>query len=157
MTADLNMLSVFALVAEERSFRAAADRLDVTRSAVSQSLKRLEESLGIALVQRTTRSVNLTEAGERLYARLAPASAGSRAAVEAAVDRRGHRRRQLRRAVSWIAERFLSGPCVAGFAEAYTDVQIDITVTDDEFDIVAQGYDAGVRLGDGIEQDMIAV
>ncbi|TGV74207.1 LysR family transcriptional regulator, partial [Mesorhizobium sp. M00.F.Ca.ET.158.01.1.1] len=63
---DLNALSVFALVAEERSFRAAADRLGVTRSAVSQTIRRLEETIGIALVRRTTRSVSLTEAGERL-------------------------------------------------------------------------------------------
>ncbi|TIM99810.1 MAG: LysR family transcriptional regulator, partial [Mesorhizobium sp.] len=68
MQPDLNALAVFALVAEERSFRAAADRMGVTRSAVSQTMKRLEETLGIALVQRTTRSVSLTEAGERLYA-----------------------------------------------------------------------------------------
>ncbi|MGK2284515.1 helix-turn-helix domain-containing protein [Pedomonas sp. V897] len=63
MVPDLNALAVFALVAEERSFRAAADRLGVTRSAVSQCVRRLEEGLGIALVRRTTRSVSLTEAG----------------------------------------------------------------------------------------------
>lgn len=73
MVPDLNALAVFALVAEERNFRAAADRLGVTRSAVSQSVRRLEEGLGIALVRRTTRSVSLTEAGERLYSQVAPA------------------------------------------------------------------------------------
>ncbi len=75
MQPDLNALAVFALVAEERNFRAAAVRLGVTRSAVSQTIRRLEESLGIALVLRTTRSVSLTEAGERLHARIAPAVA----------------------------------------------------------------------------------
>ncbi|RWO94060.1 MAG: LysR family transcriptional regulator [Mesorhizobium sp.] len=157
MQPDLNALAVFALVAEERSFRAAADRMGVTRSAVSQTMKRLEETLGIALVRRTTRSVSLTEAGERLYAEIAPAIADMRAAMETTGDLRGRPRGQLRLAVSSIAERFLSGPFLATFAEANPEVQIDITVTDEEFDIVAEGYDAGVRLGEVIEQDMIAV
>jgi DNA-binding transcriptional LysR family regulator len=157
MEPDLNSLSVFALVAEERSFRAAADRIGVTRSAVSQTMKRLEEMLGIALVQRTTRSVNLTEAGERLYAEIAPAIADVRAAMESTGSLRGHPRGQLRLAVSSIAEGFLSGPFLATFAEANPEIQIDITVTDEGFDIVAAGYDAGVRLGEVIEQDMIAV
>jgi DNA-binding transcriptional LysR family regulator len=157
MGPDLNALAVFALVAEERSFRAAADRLGVTRSAVSQTIRRLEEALGIGLVQRTTRSVSLTEAGERLHAAVAPAIADMRAAIESTGNLRGRPRGQLRLAVSSIAERFLSGPFLAGFAEANPDVQIDVTVTDEEFDIVARGYDAGVRLGEVIEQDMIAV
>jgi DNA-binding transcriptional LysR family regulator len=157
MEPDLNALAVFALVAEERSFRAAADRMGVTRSAVSQTVRRLEETLGIALVQRTTRSVSLTEAGERLHAEVAPAIADMRAAIEATGNLRGRPRGQLRLAVSSIAERFLSGPFLASFAEANPEVQVDITVTDEEFDIVAAGYDAGVRLGEVIEQDMIAV
>ncbi|WP_105384962.1 LysR family transcriptional regulator [Neorhizobium alkalisoli] len=157
MEPDLNALAVFALVAEEKSFRAAADRMGVTRSAVSQTIRRLEETLGIALVQRTTRSVSLTEAGEGLFGEVAPALADMRAAIEAAGDLRGRPRGQLRLAVSSIAERFLSGPFLATFAEANPEVQVDITVTDEEFDIVAEGYDAGVRLGEVIEQDMIAV
>ena len=157
MEPDLNALAVFALVAEERSFRAAGDRIGVTRSAVSQTIRRLEETLGIALVQRTTRSVSLTEAGERLCAEIAPAIAEVRAALETTGNLRGPPRGQLRLAVSSIAERFLAGPFLAAFAEANPEIQIDITVTDEEFDIVAEGYDAGVRLGEVIEQDMIAV
>lgn len=157
MGAELNALAIFALVAEERSFRAAADRLGVTRSAVSQTIRRLEEGLGIALVQRTTRSVSLTEAGERLYADVAPALAEMRAAIETTGHLRGRPRGQLRLAVSSIAERFLSGPFLASFAEANPEIQIDVTVTDMECDIVAEGYDAGVRLGEVIQQDMIAV
>jgi DNA-binding transcriptional LysR family regulator len=157
MEPDLNALAVFALVAEERSFRAAADRVGVTRSAVSQTIRRLEETLGIALVQRTTRSVSLTEAGERLYNEVAPAIADMRAAIEMTGNLRGRPRGQLRLAVSSIAEGFLSGPFLASFADANPDIQIDINVTDEEFDIVAEGYDAGVRLGEVIEQDMIAV
>lgn len=157
MQPDLNALSVFALVAEERSFRAAADRLGVTRSAVSQTMSRLEETLGIALVRRTTRSVSLTEEGERLYRQVAPSLAEMRAAVEAAGSLDERPRGQLRLAVSSIAERFLSGPFLASFASAHPDVQLDVNVTDEEFDIVAEGYDAGVRLGEVIEQDMIAI
>ncbi|TFV41957.1 LysR family transcriptional regulator [Bradyrhizobium frederickii] len=157
MEPDLNALAVFALVAEERSFRAAADRLGVTRSAVSQTIQRLEENLGIALVQRTTRSVGLTEAGERLHAEVAPAIADMRAALGNTEALRGRPRGVLRLAVSSIAEHFLSGPFLAAFAEANPEVQLDVTVTDAEFDIVAAGFDAGVRLGEVIEQDMIAV
>ncbi|RTE91723.1 LysR family transcriptional regulator [Bradyrhizobium sp. LVM 105] len=157
MEPDLNALAVFALVAEERSFRAAADRLGVTRSAVSQTIQRLEENLGIALVQRTTRSVGLTEAGERLHAEVAPALADMRAALGNTEALRGRPRGVLRLAVSSIAEHFLSGPFLAAFAEANPEVQLDVTVTDAEFDIVAAGFDAGVRLGEVIEQDMIAV
>jgi DNA-binding transcriptional LysR family regulator len=157
MQPDLNSLAVFALVAEERNFRAAADRMGVTRSAVSQTIRRLEEMLGTALVRRTTRSVSLTEAGERLYAEVAPAIADMRVAIETAGSRGGKPRGQLRLAVSSIAEQFLSGPLLAAFSAANPEVQIDIVVTDEEFDIVAESYDAGVRLGEVIEQDMIAV
>lgn len=157
MQPDFNALAVFALVAEERSFRAAADRLGVTRSAVSQVIRRLEETMGIALVQRTTRSVSLTEAGQQLFDQVAPAIADMHAAVEETGSLRGRPRGQLRLAVSSIAERFLAGPLLAGFAAAHPDIQMDVVVTDEEFDIVAEGYDAGVRLGEVIEQDMIAV
>jgi len=157
MQTDLNALAIFAHVAEERSFRAAADRLGVTRSAVSQTIRRLEETMGIALVRRTTRSVSLTEAGERLYEDVAPAIAEMIAAIEAAANLRERPRGRLRLAVSSIAESFLSGPFLAGFSEANPEIQIDITVSDDEFDIVAEGYDAGVRLGEVIAQDMIAL
>lgn len=157
MTLDLNALAVFATVAEERNFRAAADRLGVTRAAVSQTIRKLEEATGIALVNRTTRSVALTEAGERLYADAAPALIGLRAAVEAAGNLGGRPRGQLNLAVSSIAESFLSGPLLASFSEENPEVNIHVTVTDEEFDIVAEGYDAGVRLGEVIAQDMIAV
>jgi DNA-binding transcriptional LysR family regulator len=157
MAPDLNALAVFALVAEERSFRAAADRLGVTRSAVSQTIRRLEEGLGIALVLRTTRSVGLTEAGEALRAEIAPGLAEMGAALARAAQLTGRPRGRLRLAVSSIAERFLAGPFLAAFTAAHPDVELDVTVTDDDVDIVADGYDAGVRLGEVIEQDMIAV
>ncbi|MGC6158385.1 LysR family transcriptional regulator [Enterobacter ludwigii] len=156
MKIDLNLLPLFLAVAEERSFSAAAERLGVTRSAVSQGIRRLEDTFGTLLVMRTTRSVNLTEAGERLRKSLSvPLSTIDAACEDVFSDNgpRGH----LKIAVTSIAEEFLSGPLLASFAAANPAVTIDIVVSDDEFDIVAAGYDAGVRLGDVIEKDMIAV
>lgn len=156
MPADLQLLHVFLAVAESDNFRAAADRLGVTRSAVSQGIRRLEDGLGVALVQRSTRSVRLTEAGMRLHRQIAQPLAQIGAALDDALDD-GPPRGLLRVAVTSIAERFLSGPLVASFAQAYPQVTLDVTVTDAESDIVAAGFDAGVRLGEVIEQDMVAV
>lgn len=153
----LEGLTVFIAVAEARSFRAASERLGITRSAVSQAFQRLEDRLGIALAQRTTRSVRLTEAGERLYAIARPAVEELGAALQATQELRGRPAGRLRLCVSSIAESFLKGPALAGFLAAHPAVGLDITVTDAEFDIVREGYDAGVRLGESIEQDMIAV
>lgn len=157
MSNDLTGLSVFLAVAETRNFRAAAERLGVTRPAVSQAVRKLEDSLGIALFQRTTRSVRLTEAGERLRDRTAGALADVAAALAETRDRDAAPNGRIRLAVSSIADWFLDGPLIASFTRDYPDVRLDVTVTDDEFDIVAAGYDAGVRLGEVIEQDMVAV
>ncbi|HBL4974243.1 LysR family transcriptional regulator [Enterobacter cloacae] len=156
MKIDLNLLPLFIAVAEEHSFSKAAARLGVTRSAVSQGIRRLEDAFGTMLVMRTTRSVNLTEAGERLHKSLSLPVAG----IEAAFDDMASDdmpRGLLRIAVTSIAEEFLSGPLIASFAAANPAVTLDIVVTDEEFDIVAAGYDAGVRLGEVIEKDMIAI
>lgn len=156
MKIDLNLLPVFIAVAEERNFTTAAARLGVTRSAVSQGIRRLEDTFGTMLLMRTTRSVNLTEAGEQLRTSLSlPLSSIEAAFEEIASD--STPRGLLRIAVTSIAEEFLSGPLLASFAAANPAVTIDIVVTDEEFDIVAEGYDAGVRLGDVIEKDMIAI
>src|SRR3712207_2829774 len=157
MEADLAGITVFVNVAEARSFRAASERLGVTRSAVSQAIRRLEERIGVALVQRTTRSVHLTEAGERLYRAVSPALEDVSTAIKAVGELRDQPSGMLRLTVSSIAEKFLSGALLAGFLAAYPDIRLDITVTDEEFDIVAEGFDAGVRLGEVIEQDMIAI
>jgi DNA-binding transcriptional LysR family regulator len=151
---DLNLLPLLLAVAEERNFRAAADRLGVTRSAVSQGIRRLEDAVGLQLVMRTTRAVRLTEAGERLVDSLRAPMGAVQDALEVNTDAPSGR---LRLAVTSIAEDFLSGPLLARFAEAHPRVTVDVTVTDDELDIVAHGYDAGVRLGEVIEADMIAV
>ncbi|MBE3638118.1 LysR family transcriptional regulator [Mangrovicoccus algicola] len=151
---DLNLLRMFVAVAETGSFRAAADRLGVTRSAVSQGIRRLEDAQGAALFLRTTRSVRPTEAGQALHAAVTGPLAEIAAALETLSDQPKGR---LRLAVTSIAERFLSGPLVAEFIAAHPGISLDVTVTDDEADIVAGGFDAGVRLGEVIAQDMIAL
>ena len=124
---------------------------------LSQSIRKLEDRLGTALLRRTTRSVSLTEAGERFYASVLPALAEVHGAVEAIGDTHARPGGLLRLAVSSIAEGFLSGPLLASFLEGHPDVRLDVVVTDEEFDIVDKGFDAGVRLGEVIEKDMIAV
>lgn len=157
MTVDLNALATLAVVARARSFRAAGDQLGVTRSAVSQAVRKIEDTLGTAVLRRTTRSVSLTPAGELLLERVAPALAEIEAATEAAAAIEGRPSGLLRLAVSSIAESFLSGEMLASFLAKHPSVVLDILVTDAEFDIVAAGFDAGVRLGEVIERDMIAV
>ena len=157
MSNDLTGLGVFLAVAEACSFRAAADQLGVTSSAVSQAIRKLEDSLGIALFQRTTRSVRLTDAGERLRDRTSNPLLEVADALAETRDRDAAPNGRVRVAVSSIAEWFLQGPLMASFIRDFPEVSLDVTVTDDEFDIVAAGYDAGVRLGEAIEQDMIAV
>ena len=100
MATDLNIVSVFIEVAETNSFRVAAERLGVTRSAVSQAVRKLENRLGVSLVQRTTRSVSLTEAGQRLFERVGPAVAEVGAALEDTADHESGPRGVIRLAVS---------------------------------------------------------
>lgn len=154
---DLNLLRLFTAVADTANFRAAADRLGVTRSAVSQGVQRLEEALGQPLFRRTTRSVSLTEEGEQLLQAVSNPLAELTAALEVAQNTAGNPHGLLRVTATSIAERFLSGPLIASFVETYPGITLDVTVNDEEFDIVAAGYDAGVRLGEVIERDMVAV
>lgn len=157
MVDDLEGISVFLAVAEARNFRLAGERLGVTRSAVSQALQRLEDRIGVALVQRTTRSVSLTEAGEVFFEAVRPSLRRVKDAMQTVREMQARPSGLLRITVSSIAENFLSGTLLAGFMEACPDIKLDITITDDEFDIVEAGFDAGVRLGEVIEQDMIAI
>ncbi|WP_230351491.1 LysR family transcriptional regulator [Lelliottia sp. WAP21] len=157
MTIDKNALEVFVMVAQTRNFRLAAERLGVTRPAVSQTLRRLEDRLNVTLMHRTTRSINLTEAGKKLYAGIAPAMEQLNGAVTDIADQRAAPRGQLRLAISSIAERIIDGKMLASFIAAYPHVELDITITDEAFDIVEQGFDAGVQLGEVIAKDMIAV
>jgi DNA-binding transcriptional LysR family regulator len=153
----LDGVEVFVAVAEAKGFRAAGERLGVSGSAVSQALRRLEDRLGVALVRRTTRSVHLTEAGERLFATARAALEELRTAVAAVGELGDEPRGTLRLHVSGAAEGFLSGALLADFMKEYQHVHLDLFVSDEPVDIVAAGYDAGIRLGEVIDRDMIAV
>ncbi|TSJ61668.1 LysR family transcriptional regulator [Starkeya sp. 3C] len=154
---DLFALSVFLAVANHRSFRAASVELNVTRSAVSHSVKSLEQRLGVRLFNRTTRSVSLTEAGERLAAKLRPAMSSITEALQEVDDFRGTPSGTVRINASDVAIRMVLRPLLARFHKAYPEVHLDI-VTDGRLgDIVAEGFDAGIRLAEAVPQDMIAV
>ena len=157
MTDDVDGMATFVAVAEAKGFRAAGERLGVSHSAVSQTLRRLEERLGVALVQRSTRSVHLTEAGDRLYASLRPALDDVRAAVAAVGELGDAPRGTLRLHTSTIAETMIGESLLTSFLGDHPHVQLDLVVSDASVDIVADGYDAGIQLGEVIDKDMIAV
>jgi DNA-binding transcriptional LysR family regulator len=147
----------FVAVVEAGGFRAAGRQLGVSGTALSKALRQLEERLGVTLLLRTTRSVRLTEAGETFYAASRRALDTLRTAAEAVGELADAPRGTIRLNISAGADGFLRGPALAGFLRAYPDVQLDIIVDEDVGDIVAASYDAGIRLGEVIEQDMIAV
>ena len=157
MADELDGMATFVAVAEAAGFRAAGERLGVSHSAVSQALRRLEERLGVALVQRTTRSVRLTDAGERLYASVRPALDEVRAAVAAVGEFGETPRGTLRLHLTMGAETYFNGPLLAGFLVTHPHVRLDLAMSEATVDIVAEGYDAGARLGEVIDKDMIAV
>jgi len=157
MADDLNAMGVFVAVADAKGFRAAGDRLGVSASAVSQSLRKLEEQLGVALVQRTTRSVRLTAAGEQLYASVRPALEEVRSAVAAVGELSREPRGNVRLVVASGAEHFLRDEMLARFLAVHPHINLDLAVTNEIGDIVASGYDAGIQLGEVIDRDMIAV
>lgn len=157
MADDLNAMAVFAAVAEARGFRAAGERLGVSASAVSQSLRKLERQVGVTLVQRSTRSVRLTAAGEQLYAAVRPALAEVRAAVAAVGALSDAPRGTLRLLIGTAADPVLAGSLLADFLVTHPHVSLDLVVSDAVVDIVAEGYDAGIQLGERIDRDMIAV
>jgi DNA-binding transcriptional LysR family regulator len=155
---ELNALSGFLAVAEDRSFTKAAKRLGVSTSALSHSMRGLEDRIGVRLLARTTRSVAPTEAGEQLLAHLRPAFGDIRGALEKIAGLRGRPAGRVRLAVTPLASTMVLAPKLAGFVEQYPDIVLDVTTTgENRLDIVAGGYDAGIRLGEFIERDMIAV
>jgi DNA-binding transcriptional LysR family regulator len=157
MADDFDGMATFIAVAEAKGFRAAAERLGVSHSAVSQALSRLEERLGVPLVRRTTRSVHLTEAGARLYESARAALDEVRSAV-AAVGELGDRPRgTLRLHTSSAALTLVGESLLPAFMAEHPLVQLDLVVSEAPVDIVAEGVDAGIQLGEVIDQDMIAV
>jgi DNA-binding transcriptional LysR family regulator len=144
-------------VAQHRSFRRASAELGVTPSAISQAVRALEARIGAALFIRTTRSVGLTEAGERFLSRAKPAFEELVAASAVARDL-GHRPAGLLRLTAPRAVvPFLLEQKIASFCQTYPDVEVEIAASADLVDIAAEGFDAGIRLGQFIEADMIAV
>ena len=155
---DLGALAMFAVVAEERSFTKAAVRLGVSRSAVSHAMQALEERLEVRLLARTTRAVAVTEPGERLLTKLAPALESIDAALLEVGELRDRPAGRIRLIAPPIVLSTLLSPKLAAFARAYPDVVLDITSEDDtRGDLVARRYDAGIHLGEFLHRDMTAV
>jgi len=150
-------LSPFVALARHKSFRRAADELGCTASALSHSVKALEERLDVRLFNRTTRSVALTEAGERLLSRVAPAFRDIEDALDDLNNFRDTPIGRLRINASRPSARMVLLPLVARFLASYPRVSIEIVINNDLVDMVSEGFDAGVRFGEIIAQDMIAV
>lgn len=154
---QLSQLAVFAVVADHGSFRAAAKDLAIAPSAVSQAVAQLETALGITLLSRTTRSVHLTEAGQKLLTELAPALGNIDAALQTVQDMRDAPAGTVKVSTPRSAAHIFLAPKFKSFGETYPDIVLDIHIEDQFVDIVAAGFDAGIRLGESLAKDMIAV
>ncbi|WP_224243350.1 LysR family transcriptional regulator [Hyalangium gracile] len=150
-------LTAFVAVAEHKSFSRAAAHLRISPSALSQTIRQLEERLGARLLNRTTRSVALSEAGERLLARVVPAISELDTAVAQVRELRDTPSGSLRINAPRIAAVQFLAPLLAPFHAAYPDIVLDIAVEDALTDIVAGRFDAGIRLGETVEKDMVTV
>jgi DNA-binding transcriptional LysR family regulator len=157
MRIDPSDLGTFLAIARHRSFRAAATELGVSASALSHALRNIEERLDLRLINRTTRSVALTEAGERLFARISPAFRDIDDALEDLNSFRGKPAGTLRFNAARQSTQLVLLPIVTRFLKSYPEVNVEIVVNDALVDTVAAGFDAGVRFGETIAADMIAV
>jgi len=153
----LDGVEAFLSVAQHRSFRKGAAQLGVTPSAISQTVRTLEARVGAVLLVRTTRSVGLTEAGERFLARARPAFDELAAAGEAARDLAQRPAGLLRLAVPRAVVPLILEPVIASFGQAYPEIELEIAAGPELVDLAAGGFDAGVRLGQFIAPDMVAV
>jgi DNA-binding transcriptional LysR family regulator len=150
-------LSVFLCTAQYLNFSKAAIELGLTPSALSHSVKALENRLGVRLFNRTTRSVALTEAGERLYARLKPAFRDIDDALEDLNHFRDKPSGNLRITSGRQACELVLLPIASEFLQVYPDIRLEVVESDALLDIVANGFDAGVRFGDRLEADMVSL
>jgi len=153
----LDGVEAFLRVAQHRSFRKGAAELGVTPSAISQAIRTLEVRVGAALFIRTTRSVGLTEAGARFLSRVKPAFEELVAASEIARDLGQRPAGLLRLTVPRAVVPILLEPLIASFCQAYPEVEVEIAVSEELVDLATEGFDAGIRLGQFIAADMIAV
>jgi len=154
---ELAELSAFATVAEERSFTRAASRLGISQSALSHSVRGLENRLGLQLLARTTRSVSPTAARTALLQELAPALERIERAVAETRKQRQNPAGRIRLIIPRTATQMVILPKLARFNRTYTEITLEITSSNDPVDLVAGEYDAGVQLGEFIQRDMIAV
>jgi len=153
----LDGVEAFVRVAERRSFRQAADDLGVTPSAVSQAVRALESRVGVALLTRTTRSVGLTEAGQRFLERARPAFEEIIQATNAARDLGARPSGLLRLTVPRSVVPIILQPVLASFNAAYPDVMVEVTASGELVDLAKDGFDAGIRMGEFIAEDMVVV
>jgi DNA-binding transcriptional LysR family regulator len=154
-SARLDALASFITVARRRSFTAAAAELGVTPSAVSQSLRQLESRLGVTLLSRTTRSVALTEAGRRLFEQSAPAVAQALEAIHHVTARAGDIAGTVRLTVPDVAVPYAVTPVIPRVVARHPGISIEVQVQNWLVDIVADGFDAGIRLEESLERDMV--
>jgi DNA-binding transcriptional LysR family regulator len=154
---DLYDLAAFAIVAEQGSFTRAAAELGMSQSALSHAIKSLEERLGVRLLSRTTRSVSTTEAGETLLRSLRPALEDIASGVDAVGALRGRASGTVRITATKHAVSTVVMPVLPRCLASHPDIRIDMIVDDNLTDIVAERIDAGIRFGDIVEKDMIAV
>jgi DNA-binding transcriptional LysR family regulator len=156
-TTDLSELAAFDAVARHSSFRKAAEERGVTASAISHAVSNLEERVGIRLLNRTTRSVSLTDAGQRLHASLSPAFDGIGSALDGLNQYRDTPFGKVRiNAPSSIAP-FVVGPVIGPLLAANPNLELEIVATDRLVDIAEDGFDAGIRLGESLREGMVAV
>lgn len=153
----LDGMVTFVVVAEEKSFSAAAVRLGVSPSAISQAIGKLESRLRLPLFNRTTRSVSLTEAGNRYLERVLPALAELAAASEDLDADAGKPAGLLRLNVLRAGYMIAIQPVLRDFLEAYPDIQVEVKMEASMNDIVAEGFDAGIRFGETVAKDMVAI
>jgi len=153
----LDGVEAFLCVAQHRSFRRAAAELGVTPSAISQAVRALEARIGAALFIRTTRSVGLTEAGARFISRAKPAFEELVAASEAARDLGQRPTGLLRLSVPKAVVPLILEPVIASFCQAYPEIELEIAASEQLIDLAAEGFDAGIRLGQFIAADMVVV
>ena len=156
-TAPLPQLHVFLTVARLRSFSGAARELGVSTSAVSQAVKQLEEQLRVVLLTRTTRSVSPTDAGKRLVDSAGPAMRHALAALTEVSAQSGEVVGRVRLSVGRTAVPFVITPLLPTFRARHPRIEVEIVVEERLVDIVGEGYDAGVRLTEAIERDMVRV
>src|SRR5215468_12692270 len=153
----LDGVEAFLSVAQHRSFRKAAAELGVTPSAISQAVRTLEMRVGAALFTRTTRSVGLTEAGQRFLSRAKPAFEELVAASAAARDLGQRPAGLLRLTVPPSVVPIVLEPFIASFCQAYPEIEVELSANEHLVDLAAEGFDAGIRLRQFIAADMIAV